>query len=51
MQIFMCDDPLSALDAHVGHQVFEKCLMEELKGKTQVLVANQKHEDRIWRYS
>ncbi|PHT93257.1 ABC transporter C family member 2 [Capsicum annuum] len=37
------DDPLSALDADVGRQVFERCIREELKGKTRVLVTNQLH--------
>lgn len=41
--VFVFDDPLSALDAHVGRQVFEKCIKEELKGKTRVLVTNQLH--------
>ncbi|KAL3360377.1 hypothetical protein AABB24_013687 [Solanum stoloniferum] len=37
------DDPLSALDADVGRQVFERCIKGELKGKTRVLVTNQLH--------
>ncbi|KAL3522804.1 hypothetical protein ACH5RR_015638 [Cinchona calisaya] len=37
------DDPLSALDAHVARQVFERCIKGELKGKTRVLVTNQLH--------
>ncbi|CAN4101608.1 unnamed protein product [Withania somnifera] len=37
------DDPLSALDADVGRQVFERCIKVELKGKTRVLVTNQLH--------
>ncbi|GAA0146210.1 ATP-binding cassette [Lithospermum erythrorhizon] len=41
--VYIFDDPLSALDAHVGRQVFEKCIKEELKGKTRVLVTNQLH--------
>ncbi|XP_076899720.1 ABC transporter C family member 2-like [Bidens hawaiensis] len=41
--VYVFDDPLSALDAHVGRQVFEKCIKEELKGKTRVLVTNQLH--------
>jgi len=49
--VFLFDDPLSALDAHVGQEVFEKCLQQELKGKTRVLVTNQlhflSHVDRI----
>nr|XP_043620654.1 ABC transporter C family member 2-like [Erigeron canadensis] len=41
--VYVFDDPLSALDAHVGRQVFEKCIKEELNGKTRVLVTNQLH--------
>jgi len=41
--VYIFDDPLSALDAHVSHQVFEKCIKDELRGKTQVLVTNQLH--------
>ncbi|XP_071922110.1 ABC transporter C family member 2-like [Coffea arabica] len=37
------DDPLSALDAHVARQVFERCIKGELRGKTRVLVTNQLH--------
>ncbi|KAL3322636.1 hypothetical protein AABB24_039965 [Solanum stoloniferum] len=41
--IYIFDDPFSALDAHVSHQVFENCIKEELQGKTRVLVTNQLH--------
>jgi ABC-type multidrug transport system fused ATPase/permease subunit len=41
--VYIFDDPLSALDAHVGRQVFNSCIKEELKGKTRVLVTNQLH--------
>ncbi|TMX04841.1 hypothetical protein EJD97_004475 [Solanum chilense] len=41
--IYIFDDPLSALDAHVSHQVFKNCIKEELQGKTRVLVTNQLH--------
>ncbi|KAG8385226.1 hypothetical protein BUALT_Bualt03G0020100 [Buddleja alternifolia] len=41
--VYVFDDPLSALDAHVGRQVFEKCIKGELRGKTRVLVTNQLH--------
>ncbi|CAA0823749.1 ABC transporter C family member 2 [Striga hermonthica] len=41
--VYIFDDPLSALDAHVGRQVFEKCIRGELRGKTRVLVTNQLH--------
>ncbi|XP_022898991.1 ABC transporter C family member 2-like isoform X2 [Olea europaea var. sylvestris] len=41
--VYIFDDPLSALDAHVGQQVFNNCIREELQGKTRVLVTNQLH--------
>ncbi|KAJ0791413.1 putative ABC-type xenobiotic transporter [Helianthus annuus] len=41
--VYIFDDPLSALDTHVGREVFEKCIKEELRGKTRVLVTNQLH--------
>ncbi|CBI30983.3 unnamed protein product, partial [Vitis vinifera] len=41
--VYIFDDPLSALDAHVAQQVFSNCIKEELKGKTRVLVTNQLH--------
>jgi ABC-type methionine transport system ATPase subunit len=28
---------------HVAHEVFDKCLRQELRGKTRVLVTNQLH--------
>ncbi|XP_044496374.1 ABC transporter C family member 12-like isoform X2 [Mangifera indica] len=41
--VYIFDDPLSALDAHVGRQVFYNCIKEELRGKTRILVTNQLH--------
>ncbi|KAL9224406.1 hypothetical protein vseg_000440 [Gypsophila vaccaria] len=42
-EVYIFDDPLSALDAHVGRQVFEKCIKGELSGRTRILVTNQLH--------
>ncbi|XP_060675528.1 ABC transporter C family member 2-like isoform X1 [Ziziphus jujuba] len=39
--VYIFDDPLSALDVHVARQVFDKCIRGELVGKTRVLVTNQ----------
>eukprot|EP00752_Nemacystus_decipiens_P001289 g1282.t1 len=39
--LFLLDDPLSALDAEVGKQVFEGCVRDALGGKTRLLVTNQ----------
>ncbi|KAJ4703002.1 ABC transporter C family member 2-like [Melia azedarach] len=41
--VYIFDDPLSALDPHVGRQVFNSCIKEELHGKTRILVTNQLH--------
>ena len=38
--INLLDDPLSAVDAHVGAALFEKCLNGALKKTTRVLVTN-----------
>lgn len=41
--VYLFDDPLSALDAHVARQVFDTCLKDELRNKTRLLVTNQLH--------
>ncbi|KAK8708770.1 hypothetical protein V6N13_059807 [Hibiscus sabdariffa] len=41
--VYVFDDPLSALDAHVAQQVFNRCIKGELRGKTRILVTNQLH--------
>ena len=41
--MYLLDDPLSAVDAHVGRHLFDACLCGLLKGKTRVLVTHQLH--------
>jgi ABC-type multidrug transport system fused ATPase/permease subunit len=41
--IYILDDPLSAVDAHVGKHLFEKCIKTELASKTRILVTHQLH--------
>ena len=38
--IYLFDDPLSALDADVGKNIFEKTIKENLKGKTILLITH-----------
>ncbi|CAK0824919.1 unnamed protein product [Prorocentrum cordatum] len=39
--IILLDDPLAAVDRHVGDVIFERCVRRALKGKTVILVTNQ----------
>lgn len=51
VDIYLFDDPLSAVDAHVGKHLFERCIAGYLDGKTRILVTHQlqflKHVDVI----
>lgn len=40
---YVLDDPLSAVDAHVGQHIFEKCLCGALVKKTRLLVTHSVH--------
>jgi len=39
--VYLLDDPLSAVDAHVGSHLFDKCINGVLSGRTRVLVTHQ----------
>lgn len=51
VDIYLLDDPLSAVDIHVGKHLFEECIDGYLANKTRVLVTHQvyhlKHADHI----
>ncbi|KDO34469.1 hypothetical protein SPRG_00533 [Saprolegnia parasitica CBS 223.65] len=38
--IYLLDDPLAAVDSHVGSDIFKQCFQTALKGKLVVLVTN-----------
>lgn len=39
--VYLFDDPLSAVDAHVAEHIFQKCVAEMLATKCVILVTNQ----------
>jgi len=49
--IYIFDDPISALDAHVGERIMKNCILDYLKNKTRILVTHAlqylKFVDRI----
>lgn len=41
--LVLLDDPLAAVDAHVGAHIFNRCVVEALAKTTRILVTNQIH--------
>ncbi|KAK0158239.1 hypothetical protein PV328_009270 [Microctonus aethiopoides] len=39
--VYLFDDPLSAVDAHVGKHMFEECIDKYLRGRIRILVTHQ----------
>ncbi|KAJ3238679.1 Multidrug resistance-associated protein 1 [Chytriomyces hyalinus] len=40
---YLLDDPIAALDAHVGKHVFDECIVRALNSKTRVLITHHLH--------
>lgn len=47
--VYLLDDPLSAVDTHVGKHIFEKCIQQYLSDKCVILVTHQLQYLRIAR--
>lgn len=49
--LYLFDDPLSAVDAIVGQHIFQQCICNFLTGKTRILVTHQlqflAHTDKV----
>ena len=49
--IFLFDDPISALDANIGNKIMKECIVKSLKGKTRIVATHAlqylKYMDRI----
>ena len=39
--LYLLDDPLSAVDAHVGRRIFQQCIAGALRGRTVIFVTHQ----------
>merc|ERR1712228_416863 len=50
--VYVFDDPLSAVDSHVANHIFNRCFLEMLKGKTIILATHAvsflKYADLVW---
>ncbi|KAG0262862.1 hypothetical protein DFQ27_002072 [Actinomortierella ambigua] len=42
-EMVILDDPLSAVDAHVGKRLWQDCMMTELRGRTRIIATHQLH--------
>lgn len=41
--LYLLDDPLSAVDSRVARHLFEECIVGFLRGKTRILATHQMH--------
>lgn len=39
--VYLLDDPLSAVDTHVARNLFQNCIAKYLQDKTRILVTHQ----------
>lgn len=39
--VYLLDDPLSAVDTHVARNLFQNCIVKYLQDKTRILVTHQ----------
>lgn len=39
--LYLLDDPLSAVDSHVGRHLFDQCIRQQLQGKMVILITHQ----------
>ncbi|KAG1708710.1 hypothetical protein DVH05_022336 [Phytophthora capsici] len=42
--VLILDDPLSAVDPHVAHAIFDKCIVDLAAGQTRLLVVNSHYD-------
>lgn len=47
-EIYLLDDPLSAVDPQLATQIFQKCIIDFLKDKTVLIVTHSIHVSRIY---
>ncbi len=47
-ELYLLDDPLSAVDAHVGRHLFDECICGLLGSRTRILVTHQLQVGPAW---
>ena len=48
--LYLLDDPLSAVDPHVGKHIFENCIKKALRNRTVIFVTHQLQvkNNKLW---